>query len=148
MNTRIRGMLASAALSAVLAGGTAPGVLAHDPHRHGAPPEDGGGAAVQAPPEKIPRRLDEGEQRGYFTDTRLLDQDGREVRFYTDALRGKIVLISFIYTSCEDHSMTFVRGDVKNARWSKLRGDQPPEILLPRIRDLMARREEGAKGTK
>jgi cytochrome oxidase Cu insertion factor (SCO1/SenC/PrrC family) len=221
-------MLASAALSAVLAGGTAPGVLAHDPHRHGVPPEDGGGAAVHAPPEKVPRRLDEGEQRRYFTDTRLLDQDGREVRFYTDALRGKIVLISFIYTSCmdicpilmhnlsdaqnslgdrfgkdvffvsisvdpeddtpeelkkyaerygtkpgwtfltgpkkdvdavikrfgefqedfEDHSMTFVLGDVKNARWSKLRGDQPPEILLHRIRDLMARREEGAKGTK
>ena len=223
MNTRIRGMLASAALSAVLAGGTAPGVLAHDAHRHGAPPEDGGGAAVQAPPEKVPRRLDEGEQRRYFTDTRLLDQDAREVRFYTDALRGKIVLISFIYTSCmdicpilmhnlsdaqnslgdrfgkevffvsisvdpeddtpeelkkyaeryetkpgwtfltgpkkdvdavikrfgefqedfEDHSMTFVLGDVKNARWSKLRGDQPPEILLHRIRDLMARRGAG-----
>jgi len=226
---RIRKRLASAALSAVLAGGMpAPGVLAHDAHRLGAPPENVGGVAGQAPGEKVPRRLDEGEQRRYFTDTRLLDQDGREVRFYTDALRGKIVLISFLYTSCtdicpilmhnlsdvqnslgdrfgkdvffvsisvdpeddtpeelkkyaeryetkpgwtfltgpkkdvdavirrfgefqedfEDHSMTFVLGDVKNARWSKMRGDQPPEILLPRVRALLAWREEGGKGPK
>jgi cytochrome oxidase Cu insertion factor (SCO1/SenC/PrrC family) len=222
---RVRGMLASAVLSAVLAGGTpGPGVLAQDAHRHGAPPADNAVSSPQAPKEKVPRRLDEEEQRRYFTDTRLLDQDGREVRFYTDALRGKIVLISFIYTSCtdicpilmhnltdvqaslgdrfgkdvffvsisvdpeddtpeelrkyaerydakpgwtfltgpkkdvdavirrfgefqadfEEHSMTFVLGDVKNARWSKMRGDQPPEAVLPRIRDLLSRREAGA----
>jgi hypothetical protein len=40
--------------------------------------------------------------------------------------------------------MTFVLGDVKNARWSKMRGDQPPEAVLPRIRDLLSRREAGA----
>ena len=228
MKMRIRRMLASAALSTVLAGGVpAPGVLAHDAHRQGAAPSDDGVPALQTPGEKIPRRLDEGEQRRYFTDTKLLDQDGREVRFYTDALRGKIVLISFIYTNCtdicpilmhnlsdvqnslgdrfgkdvffvsisvdpeddtpeelkkyagryeakpgwtfltgpkkdvdavirrfgefqedfEDHSMTFVLGDVKNARWSKMRGDQPPETVLPRIRDFLSRRE-GAKGPK
>ena len=225
---RIRRMLASAALSTVLAGGVpAPDVLAHDAHRQGAAPTDNGVTALPAPGEKVPRRLDEGEQRRYFTDTRLLDQDGREVRFYTDALRGKIVLISFIYTNCtdicpilmhnlsdvqnslgdrfgrdvfflsisvdpeddtpeelkkyagryeakpgwtfltgpkkdvdavirrfgefqedfEDHSMTFVLGDVKNARWSKMRGDQPPEAVMPRILDLLSRRE-GAKGPK
>jgi len=47
----------------------------------------------------------------------------------------------------EDHSMTFVLGDVKNARWSKMRGDQAPETVLPRIRALLSRRE-GAKGPK
>lgn len=226
---RIRRMLASVALATVLAGGVpTPGVLAHDAHPQGAPPKDNGTAVLQAPKEKVPRRLDEGEQRRYFTDTRLLDQDGQEVRFYTDALRGKIVLISFIYTNCtdicpilmhnlsdvqaslgdrfgkdvffvsisvdpeddtpeelkkyagryeakpgwtfltgpkkdvdavirrfgefhddfEDHSMTFVLGDVKNARWSKMRGDQPPETVLPRLRDLLSRREAGAKGPK
>jgi len=226
---RIRGMLAAAALSTVLAGGMpAQGVLAHDAHRHGAPPADGGGAAVPAPTEKVPRRLDEGEQRRYFTDTRLLDQDGREVRFYTDALRGKIVLVSFIYTNCtdicpilmhtltdvqnslgdrfgkdvffvsisvdpeddtpeelrkyaerygakpgwtfltgpkkeidavirrfgeflenfEEHSMTFILGDVRNGRWSKMRGDQPPETVLPRIRVLLLQREDAAKEPK
>jgi len=221
---RIRTMLASAALSTVLAvGAPATGALGHDAHRHAEPPKDNGVPVLQAPGEKVPRRLDEGEQRRYFTDTKLLDQDGREVRFYTDALRGKVVLISFIYTNCtdicpilmhnlsdvqnslgdrfgkdvffvsisvdpeddtpeelmkyagrynarpgwtfltgpkkdvdavirrfgefqedfEDHSMTFVLGDVKNARWSKMRGDQPPEAILPRIRDLLSRREAG-----
>jgi cytochrome oxidase Cu insertion factor (SCO1/SenC/PrrC family) len=202
----------------------APDVLAHEAHRHGAPPEDNGVITLQVPKEKVPRRLDEVERRRYFTDTRLLDQDGREVRFYTGALRGKIVLVSFIYTNCtdicpilmhnlldvqnslgdrfgkdvffvsisvdpeddtpeelkkyserfeakpgwtfltgskkdvdavirrfgefhedfEDHSMTFVLGDVKNARWSKMRGDQPPESILPRIRILLSQRETGA----
>jgi protein SCO1/2 len=226
---RIRRMLASAALSAVLAGGMpASGALAHDAHHNGAPPKDNAVSSPQAPKEKVPRRLDEGEQRRYFTDTKLLDQDGREVRFYTDALRGKIVLVSFIYTNCtdicpilmhnltdvqdslggrfgvdvffvsisvdpeddtpeelkkyaerygakpgwtfltgpkkdvdavirrfgefkddfEDHSMVFVLGDVKNARWSKMRGDLPPEAILPRLRDLLSRREAGAKGPK
>jgi cytochrome oxidase Cu insertion factor (SCO1/SenC/PrrC family) len=224
MKMRIRWMLASAVLSTVLAGGM-PGtdVLARDAHRHGAPPADNAVSSPQAPKEKVPRRLDEEEQRRYFTDTRLLNQDGREVRFYTDALRGKIVLISFIYTSCtdicpilmhnltdvqaslgdrfgkdvffvsisvdpeddtpeelrkyaerygakpgwifltgpkkdvdavirrfgefmadfEEHSMTFVLGDVKNARWSKMRGDLPPGIVLARILDLLSRREDG-----
>ena len=208
-------------LAAWLAGGG--WAAAHDAHQHGAPPKDNAVSAPQSPREKVPRRLDEGEQLRYFTDTKLLDQDGREVRFYTDALRGKIVLISFIYTNCtdicpilmhnlsdvqdslgdrfgrdvfflsisvdpeddtpeelkkyaeryntkpgwtlltgkksdvdavikrfgefkddfEDHSMVFVVGDVKNARWFKVRGDLPPEAVLPRIRDLLDRREAG-----
>jgi len=221
MKTGIRAVMVSAALSTVLAGGMpAPGALAHDAHRDGGDPKGPAAAAPDTPKERVPRRLDEGEQRRYFTDTKLLDQDGREVRFYTDALRGKIVLISFIYTNCtdicpilmhnlsdvqdslgdrfgkdvffvsisvdpeddtpeelkrygerynarpgwtfltgpkkdvdavvkrfgefqedfEDHSMVFVLGDVKNARWSKMRGDQPPEAVLPRIRDLLSRR--------
>jgi len=221
---RIRKALASAALSAVLAGGMpAPGALAHDAHRHGPQATDNAVSAPQSPAGKVPLRLDEGEQRRYFTDTRLLDQDGREVRFYTDALRGKIVLVSFIYTNCtdicptlmhnlsdvqdslgdrfgrdvffvsisvdpeddtpeelkrygerynakpgwtfltgpkkdvdavirrfgefkedfEDHSTTFVLGDVKNARWSRMRGDLPPESVLPRILDLLSRRGAG-----
>ncbi|GAB4237989.1 MAG: SCO family protein [Deltaproteobacteria bacterium] len=207
--------ITAAMAAAVFFGLPAPRAPAHDAHRHGGDPA--------APKERVPRRLDENEQRRYFTDTRLLDQDGREVRFYTDALRGKIVLVSFFYTRCtgicptlmhnlsdvqeslgdrfgkdvffvslsvdpeddtpeelkkyaerygarpgwtfltgskkdidaviqrfgefqddfEDHSMTFILGDVRNARWSKLRGDRPPETVLPRIRDLLQRREAG-----
>ncbi|WP_437924011.1 SCO family protein [Sorangium sp. So ce291] len=37
----------------------------------------------------------------YFTDTELIDQDGRPRRFYTDLLRGRKVLIHFIFTSCK-----------------------------------------------
>ena len=34
-------------------------------------------------------------------DVTLLDQDGREVRFYTDLVKGKVVVINFIFTSCK-----------------------------------------------
>lgn len=34
-------------------------------------------------------------------DVALLDQDGREVRFYTDLVKGKVVIINFIFTSCK-----------------------------------------------
>ena len=38
--------------------------------------------------------------RGYFTDTELVDQDGRKVRFYEDMLRGKTVVIDAFFTTC------------------------------------------------
>ena len=33
-------------------------------------------------------------------DTPLLDQDGREVRFYSDLIRNRVVAINFIFTTC------------------------------------------------
>ena len=36
----------------------------------------------------------------YFTDVELLDQDGRKVRFYTDMLKGKTVVINAFFTTC------------------------------------------------
>jgi protein SCO1/2 len=36
----------------------------------------------------------------YFSDTVLVDQDGREVRFYSDLIHGKIVVMDFIFTRC------------------------------------------------
>jgi protein SCO1/2 len=36
----------------------------------------------------------------YFSDTTLVDQEGREVRFYSDLVHGKIVVMDFIYTRC------------------------------------------------
>lgn len=44
----------------------------------------------------------EGEARGgHVPDVALVDQDGRSVRLYSDLLKGKVAVISFIYTSCE-----------------------------------------------
>ncbi len=40
--------------------------------------------------------------RAYFTDTVLVDQDGRQRRFYDDVLRGNTVVISFLFTHCLD----------------------------------------------
>ena len=33
-------------------------------------------------------------------DVELLDQDGRRVRFYSDLVRGKVVAVNFIFTTC------------------------------------------------
>jgi protein SCO1 len=38
----------------------------------------------------------------YFTNLGLLDQNGEEVHFYDDVIRGKTVLIDFFYASCAD----------------------------------------------
>lgn len=43
---------------------------------------------------------DAGAVHPYFADTVLVNQDGREVRFYSDLIRGKIVVMDFIYTRC------------------------------------------------
>lgn len=36
----------------------------------------------------------------YLPNVAVLDQDRKELRFYDDLLRGKIAVISFVYTSC------------------------------------------------
>jgi protein SCO1/2 len=36
----------------------------------------------------------------YFTDVELLDQDGRKVRFYSDVLKGKTVIVNAFFTTC------------------------------------------------
>ena len=38
----------------------------------------------------------------YFTNTQLVRQDGEVFRFYDDIIKGKVVAINFMYTSCED----------------------------------------------
>jgi protein SCO1 len=38
--------------------------------------------------------------RQYFTDTILLDQDGRSHRFYSDLIAGRVVVINVIFTGC------------------------------------------------
>jgi protein SCO1/2 len=36
----------------------------------------------------------------YFTDVELVNQDGKKVRFYTDVLKGKTVVINAFFTTC------------------------------------------------
>lgn len=40
--------------------------------------------------------------KDYLPNNPVLTQDGRQVSFYDDVLKGKIAVISFIYTSCRD----------------------------------------------
>ena len=62
-----------------------------------APPADphaGHGAhAAQKAPEPTPAQK-------YFSDVELVDQDGRKVRFYSDVLKGKTVVVNAFFTTC------------------------------------------------
>lgn len=40
--------------------------------------------------------------RNYFPNYRLVNQDGEELRFYDDVIKGKVVSINFMFTSCAD----------------------------------------------
>ena len=42
----------------------------------------------------------EAKRREYFTDLELITHEGRKVRFYTDMLKDKVVLISTYYLNC------------------------------------------------
>ncbi|MBP2675099.1 MAG: hypothetical protein H6Q84_1939 [Deltaproteobacteria bacterium] len=225
-----RSFLAVAAAFLLAAGALplpVPAARAHDAHSpvpKATPPP----GAQDVPKPSVPKRLDENEQRKYFTDLPLLTQDGKAVRFYTDVLRGRLVLISFIYTSCtdicpilmhnlvdvqeklgdrfgkdvffvsisvdpeddtpeelkkyaeryeakpgwtfltgrkenvdwviyklgqytqdfEEHSMMFLLGDVKNARWAKLKGDSNPGIVDVKIQEFLMYREAGGDPLK
>ncbi|MFA5923820.1 MAG: SCO family protein [Methylococcaceae bacterium] len=39
---------------------------------------------------------------GYFPNVKLVNQDGKTVRFYDDLIKDKVVVINFIYTHCGD----------------------------------------------
>ena len=38
--------------------------------------------------------------RKYFTDVELLNQNGEKVRFYSDVLKGKTVIVNAFFTTC------------------------------------------------
>jgi protein SCO1/2 len=38
----------------------------------------------------------------YFTNTPVIAQDGRTLRFYDDVMKGKILLINFFFTACDN----------------------------------------------
>ena len=44
----------------------------------------------------------EEKARKFFTDLEVIDQDGKRLRFYSDVLKDRVVLISFIFTNCQD----------------------------------------------
>jgi protein SCO1/2 len=39
-------------------------------------------------------------EQKYFSDVELVDQDGRRLRFYSDVLKGKTVVINAFFTTC------------------------------------------------
>lgn len=57
-------------------------------------------AAITAPDASKAQSHQWGE--GYIPNLAVATQDGKIVRFYEDLIKNKIVIISFIYTSCTD----------------------------------------------
>lgn len=59
-------------------------------------------ATADAQQAKVSPAEREAKAREYFTDTRLKTQADRTVRFYSDAMKNKVVLINFVFTQCGD----------------------------------------------
>jgi cytochrome oxidase Cu insertion factor (SCO1/SenC/PrrC family) len=56
--------------------------------------------AAPLPAEERAKRSPYQTFEGYFPNVRLTTSDGRVVRFHDDLLKGKNVLINFMYTQC------------------------------------------------
>jgi protein SCO1 len=61
-----------------------------------------GSASEQGPSASPPSVQRENADRAYFSDRILITQDGKALRFYTDLLKDKTVLIQFMYTQCQE----------------------------------------------
>jgi cytochrome oxidase Cu insertion factor (SCO1/SenC/PrrC family) len=80
----------------VLALAMASGASAHEGH------ESQPAAPANAPAAQPLKAGGTTDAQTYFTDTLLRDQDGREVRFYSDVLKGRLVMLNVIFTHCND----------------------------------------------
>ena len=93
----MKSMMMSAATLAALLCATA--ATAHsEKHKPAGSTQQPATAALAAPDAKGGTR----DPLTYFTDLELQTQDGRKVRFYSDMLQGRTVLINVIYTNCLD----------------------------------------------
>jgi len=59
------------------------------------------GMALVGAPGAMAAEADRDEAaRGYFTDREVIDQNGKRLRFYSDVLKDRVVLINVMYTNC------------------------------------------------
>jgi cytochrome oxidase Cu insertion factor (SCO1/SenC/PrrC family) len=73
----------------------------------------------------------EKKSRDNFSDAPLVDQHGKPVRFYSDALKGSTVLINVIYTECKDACPLITRSLVEVRK--ALGSDAPKTIRFVSI---------------
>lgn len=62
-------------------------------------------------------RADPAAALEYFTDTLLVDQDGRERRLYSDLLQDRVVVISAMFTDCQGVCPVTMGNLAKIQRW-------------------------------
>jgi cytochrome oxidase Cu insertion factor (SCO1/SenC/PrrC family) len=58
------------------------------------------GRKPSAPATGKPGVIEVGPVKFEIPDVEVLNQDGRKVRFYSDLIKGKVVVVSFFFTSC------------------------------------------------
>jgi protein SCO1/2 len=68
---------------------------------------EGSAKQEMSAPSKGSLSLDE-ENLKYFTDRTMITHEGRELRFYSDLLKGKVVLINFFYSNCPTAQMSLI----------------------------------------
>jgi protein SCO1 len=69
-------------------------------------------AQQPAPPQQQPAPANnnaESAAQKYFTDTILVDQDGKKMRFYSDLLKGKTVIIDSFFATCQGSCVPMTR---------------------------------------
>jgi len=57
-------------------------------------------SAQTSPP--VPPKGGPSAAQHYFTDTILIDQNGTERRFYSDLIKGRVVITNVMFTTCKD----------------------------------------------
>jgi protein SCO1/2 len=58
-------------------------------------------AQEASPPDKqTPSANSESQAKNYFTDVLLVNQNGEKMRFYSDLLQGKVVVINSFFATC------------------------------------------------
>ena len=63
--------------------------------------------AQNSPPPQNPAA--ESAAKKYFTDVLLVNQDGQKMRFYSDLLQGKVVIINSFFATCKDSCLPLNR---------------------------------------
>lgn len=69
---------------------------AHDGESHGQQPEPTDVTANATVPDGVEQKA-----RSYFTDLPVVTQDGTELRFFSDVLKDRVVLVSLFFANCE-----------------------------------------------
>jgi len=89
----------SAIAALALASLAAQPAAAHDGQDHGSGVAEPGAAATVVIEPMDP--VAEEKARAYFTDLPVVTQDGKELRFFSDVLKDRVVLISLFFTNCK-----------------------------------------------
>jgi cytochrome oxidase Cu insertion factor (SCO1/SenC/PrrC family) len=66
----------------------------------GSPPQEGNQYTQHKHQREAGSRQATGQSRMTIPDLELYDQDGKKIHFYSDLIKGKVVAINFIFTSC------------------------------------------------